>query len=145
MTLTDAFLAVFPHLGAQLSAHADARAADLFAHRAAVIERAAASQGVPAAVLGAVCWSETRLGAWRAYASLCGVRLDHRYIADDERSATIAARTLAHLFAQCRTWPRAFARYRTGGACGNPAGMGYALRTDGTAARLRFSMTRGAR
>lgn len=136
MTLADAFLAIFPHLAPELAAHADVNARDLFLHRVALIERAAATHSVPAHVVGAVCWSETRLGVWRAYASLCGVRLNHVYIADDTRSADIAARTLAHLHTQCGTWPRALARYRYGGACGNAAGMGYGLRTHGTAGRL---------
>lgn len=143
MSLAAALLTIFPHLAPYLSA-SPLGARVVYVARANVIESAARLQGVPVEVVGAVCWSETRLGVWRAYASLCGVRLDHRYVADDDRSAEIAARTLGRLHARCGTWPRALARYRTGGPCGDPRGMGYALATVGTAERLRMQLDDGA-
>ena len=114
-----------------------------FERRAAIVEAAARAEGVDVAVLAAVCWQETRLGAprrgdtvARPYASLCGVRIRHAYVSDDARSATLAARSLRRHRARCRTWPRAVAAYRTDGVCGAPRGMGYACRAAGIAARL---------
>ena len=77
---------------------------------------------VPLDVLAAVCWQESRLSLAPRYASLCGVRIGHRYVRDDGQSATIAARTLARAHARCGTWLRAVAAYRADGRCGAPAG-----------------------
>lgn len=114
-----------------------------FERHAAIVESAARAEGVDVAALAAVCWQETRLGAprrgdtvARPYASLCGVRIAHRYIADDARSATLAARSLRRHRARCHTWPAGVAAYRTDGACGDPRGRAYALRATGLAARL---------
>lgn len=114
-----------------------------FERRAAIVESAARAEGVDAAVLAAVCWQETRLGAprrgdtvARPYASLCGVRIRHAYVSDDARSATLAARSLRRHRARCHTWPAAVAAYRTDGTCGAPRGRDYARRAAGIAARL---------
>lgn len=136
--LARALAALWPYLDALPAPEVAA-----FERRAAIVEAAARSERVDVSVLAAVCWQETRLGAPRRgdtraapYASLCGVRIAHRYVADDARSATLAARSLRRHRARCRTWPRAVAAYRTDGVCGAPLGRGYALRATSLAARL---------
>jgi hypothetical protein len=136
--LARALAALWPYLDALPPAEVAA-----LEHRAAIVEAAARAEGVDVAVLAAVCWQETRLGAprrgdtvARPYASLCGVRIAHGYVRDDARSAALAARTLRRMLARCRTWPRAIAAYRTDGRCADPRGRGYALRAAALASRL---------
>jgi hypothetical protein len=126
--LARAFAALWPYLDALPPAEVAA-----FERRAAIVEGAARAEGVDVATLAAVCWQETRLGAprrgdtvARPYASLCGVRIAHAYVADDARSAALAARSLRRHRARCRSWPSAVAAYRTDGTCGDPRGRGYA-------------------
>lgn len=128
MTLAAALLALWPWL------------AGVPADPLRAVEVAAADYGVPLDVLAAVCWQESRLGLAPRYASLCGVRIAHRYVRDDGQSATIAARTLARAHARCGSWLRAVAAYRADGRCGSPAGLPYARRALGLAARLRAAM-----
>ena len=96
---------------------------------------AAASHGIPAQVLAAVCFAESRLATDPRAVSLCGTRVDHRYI-DGALSADIAARSLARRHAECRTWPRALVAYRWGLGCGAPDANGYAGRVLAIANRI---------
>jgi hypothetical protein len=136
--LARALASLWPYLDALPAAEVDA-----FERRAAIVEAAAVDAGVDVAVLAAVCWQETRLGAprrgdtsARPYASLCGVRVGHRYVADDADSARIAARSLLRHRARCGSWPSAVAAYRTNGRCGDGAGRDYAARAQSIARRL---------
>lgn len=113
---------------------------DAFVTRAGHVVRAARTHGIPVETLAAVCWQESRLGTAPRYASLCGVRLAHRYVRDDAASADIAARTLAAMERRCRSWPSALAAYRTDGHCGSPAGRGYALQVHALAHRIGARM-----
>ena len=128
MTLAAALLALWPWL------------AGVPVEPLRAVEIAAADYGVPLDVLAAVCWQESRLSLAPRYASLCGVRVGHRYVRDDGQSATIAARTLARAHARCGTWLRAVAAYRADGHCGAAAGLPYAARVVALAGRLRRAM-----
>ena len=97
MTLAAALLALWPWL------------AGVPVEPLRAVEVAAADFAVPLEMLAAVCWQESRLSLAPRYASLCGVRVGHRYVRDDGQSATIAARTLARSRARCGTWARAVA------------------------------------
>lgn len=132
MTLAAALLSLWPWL----APHAPPATA------VAAVERAALEHGVPVDLLAAVCWQESRLSLAPRYASLCGVRVGHRYVADDARSAAIAARSLRGYLARCGTATQAVAAYRTDGRCGSPAGLRYARSVVGLAARLRRYLTR---
>lgn len=136
--LARAFAALWPYLDALPPAEVAA-----FERRAALVESAARAEGVDVAMVAAVCWQETRLGAprrgettSRPFASLCGVRIAHRYIADDARSAALAARSLRRHRARCHSWPAAVAAYRTDGVCGAVRGRGYAAGAVALAGRL---------
>jgi len=113
--LARALAALWPYLDALPAAEVAA-----FERRAAIVEAAAVDADVDVATLAAVCWQETRLGAprrgdisARPYASLCGVRIAHRYVGDDARSAAIAARSLVRHRARCGSWPAAVDLART--------------------------------
>lgn len=147
--LARALAALWPYLDALPPAEADA-----FERRAAIVEAAAVAAEVDVATLAAVCWQETRLGAprrgdahARPYASLCGVRVAHRYVADDARSAAIAARSLRRHRARCGSWPSAVAAYRTDGRCGDGRGRRYAASARELARRLgaRYACEREGR
>lgn len=147
--LARAFAALWPFLADLPAAEVDA-----FERRAAIVEAAAVEAGVDVATLAAVCWQETRLGAprrgdtvARPYASLCGVRIAHRYVADDARSAAIAARSLLRHRARCGSWASAVAAYRTDGSCGAAAGRRYAATAQALARRLgaRYACEREGR
>ena len=91
--LARAFAALWPYLDALPPAEVAA-----FERRAALVESAARAEGVDVAMVAAVCWQETRLGAprrgettSRPFASLCGVRIAHRYIAADAVEAQARA------------------------------------------------------
>lgn len=136
--LARAFAALWPYLDALPPAEVAA-----FERRAALVESAARAEGVDVAMVAAVCWRETRLGAprrgettSRPFASLCGVRIAHRYIADDARSAALAARSLRRHRARCGSWPAAVSAYRTDGVCGAVRGRGYAAGAVALAGRL---------
>jgi hypothetical protein len=136
--LARAFAALWPYLDALPPAEVAA-----FERRAALVESAARAEGVDVAMVAAVCWQETRLGAprrgettSRPFASLCGVRIAHRYIADDARSAALAARSLRRHRARCGSWPAAVSAYRTDGVCGAVRGRGYAAGAVALAGRL---------
>lgn len=103
--------------------------------RTRLVAVAAARSGVPASLLAAVCWCESRLGS-APLASLCGVRLGHRYVRDDAQSADIAARSLAGLVRRCGTPAAALAAYRVAGVCADPRGAAYATIVLSTAGRI---------
>ena len=147
--LARALAALWPYLDALPAAEVAA-----FERRAAIVEAAAVDADVDVATLAAVCWQETRLGAprrgdisARPYASLCGVRIAHRYVGDDARSAAIAARSLVRHRARCGSWPAAVAAYRTDGRCGDGRGRGYAASARALARRLaaRYACEREGR
>lgn len=128
MTLARLLLLLWPRLAALDAATVD---------RTRAVEVAAADYSVPVDLLAAVCWQESRLGTAPRYASLCGVRVRHRYVRDDGQSATIAARSLRGYLARCRTPAQAVAAYRADGRCGAAQGLAYARRVVELAARLR--------
>ncbi len=97
---------------------------------------AAAVHRVPAPVLAAVCWAESRAGTAPRYASLCGVRVRHVYVRPDALSADIAARSLARRRAECGSWSRAIVAYRWGRGCAADDPTGYARRVLAVARRL---------
>lgn len=103
---------------------------------ATALTSAAEAADVPAPLLAAVCWTESRLGTAPRAVSLCGVRLHHAFVRDDARSADIAARTLAHRRAECGSWTRALAAFRTGRGCHARDRSGYARRVLAVARRL---------
>ena len=111
--------------------------------RTTLVADAATTHGVPVTLLAAVCWVESRLGTAPLYASLCGVRLNHRYVRDDAQSADIAGRSLAGLLRRCTTPRAALAAYNRDGRCDDPRGRGYASAVIETARRL--DRVRGAR
>lgn len=101
----------------------------------AALARAADAHHVPAPVLAAVCWCESRVGTAPRYASLCGTRIHHAYV-NGALSADIAALSLRRRRAECGSWPRALAYYRTGRGCGSTDPTGYARRVLRVAQRL---------
>lgn len=101
----------------------------------AALTRAADAHHVPAPVLAAVCWCESRVGTAPRYASLCGTRIHHAYV-NGALSADIAALSLRRRRAECGSWPRALAYYRTGRGCGSTDPTGYARRVLRVAQRL---------
>ena len=101
----------------------------------AALTRAADAHHVPAPVLAAVCWAESRVGTAPRYASLCGTRIHHAYITG-ALSADIAALSLRRRRAECGSWMRALAYYRTGRGCGSTDPTGYARRVLRVARRL---------
>jgi hypothetical protein len=111
-------------------------ASPALAERTRLVAVAAARSGVPASLLAAVCWCESRLGSAPLYASLCGVRLGHRYVRDDAASADIAARSLAGLVRRCGSPAAALAAYRVAGVCADPRGAAYATIVLSTAGRI---------
>lgn len=113
-----------------------ASAALLRLDAASAITTAAAAHRVPPRVLAAVCWLESRTGTAPRYASLCGVRVAHRYIADDARSADIAARSLRRRRDECGSWLRALAYYRTGRGCASDDPTRYGPRALSLARRM---------
>lgn len=100
------------------------------------LSRAAEVHRVPPFVLAAVCWAESRAGTAPRYASLCGVRVRHRYVRPDALSADLAAYALRRRRAECGSWPRALAAYRTGRGCDSTDPTGYARRVLAVARRL---------
>lgn len=100
------------------------------------ITRAATAHHVPPRVLAAVCFLESRVGTAPRYASLCGVRIGHRYIRSDALSADRAAYSLRRRRAECGTWLRALAYYRTGRGCASTDPTRYAPRVLHVARRL---------
>jgi hypothetical protein len=96
---------------------------------------AAEAHGVPAPILAAVCFAESRINTDARSVSLCGTRVAHRYI-NGALSADIAARSLARRHAECGTWPRALVAYRWGLGCGAPDANGYAGRVLRMAQRI---------
>lgn len=102
----------------------------------AALTHAADAHHVPAPIVAAVCWAESRLGTAPRYASLCGVRIRHVYVRSDALSADIAALSLRRRRAECGSWPRALAYYRTGRGCGSTDPTGYARRVLRVAQRL---------
>ena len=103
---------------------------------AASVTRAAAAHRVPVAVLSAVCFAESRMGTAPRYASLCGVRIRHAYVRSDALSADLAAYSLRRRRAECGSWPRALAYYRTGRGCSSTDPTGYARGVLRVARRL---------
>lgn len=103
----------------------------------AAITRAADVHHVPAPVLAAVCWAESRVGTAPRYASLCGVRVHHAYVRSDALSADLAALSLRRRRAECGSWPRALAAYRWGRGCASTDPTGYARRVLVVAQRLQ--------
>ncbi len=101
-----------------------------------LLTRAADESDVPAPLLAAVCWIESRLGTAPRAASLCGMRLHHAFVRDDARSAELAARTLAHRRAECGSWSRALVAFRSGHGCAARDTTGYARRVLAVAQRL---------
>jgi hypothetical protein len=103
---------------------------------APMLTRAADAEGVPAPLLAAVCWTESRLGTAPRYASLCGIRVRHAFVRDDARSAGLAAGLLARRLAECGTWRRALVTFRSGRGCDAADPSGYADRVLAVARRL---------
>ncbi|MDB4931132.1 MAG: hypothetical protein JWM10_3616 [Myxococcaceae bacterium] len=103
---------------------------------APLLTRAADVAAIPAPLLAAVCWTESRLGTAPRYASLCGIRVRHAFVRDDARSAELAAGLLARRFAECGTWRRALVAFRAGDGCRAADPSGYADRVLGVARRL---------
>ena len=99
------------------------------------IARASEVHDVPAAIVAAVCWQESRAGTDARAVSLCGTRIGHRYV-DGALSADIAARSLARRHAECGTWARALVAYRWGVGCSAPDVSGYARRVLDVARRI---------
>ncbi len=102
----------------------------------ASLVRAADTHHVPAPIVAAVSWLESRAGTAPRYASLAGVRINHAYIRSDALSADIAARSLARRRAECGGWLRALVAYRWGRGCSAPDATGYAPRVLALARRL---------
>jgi hypothetical protein len=100
------------------------------------ITDAATVHRVPPRVLAAVCWMESRAGLAPRYASLCGVRVAHRYVRKDARSADIAARSLRRRRAECGSWLRALAYYRSGRGCASTDPTRYGPRVLAVARRM---------
>ena len=100
------------------------------------LTRAATTHHVPVAIVAAVAWCESRAGTAPRYASLAGVRIAHRYVRSDALSADIAARSLRRRRAECGSWPRALAYYRTGRGCSSTDPTGYARGVLRVARRL---------
>lgn len=101
----------------------------------AALTRAADAHHVPAPVLAAVCWAESRVGTAPRYASLCGTRVHHAYVTG-ALSADIAALSLRRRRAECGSWMRALVAYRWGRGCSEPDANGYARRVLRVARRL---------
>jgi len=101
----------------------------------AALARAADAHHVPAPVLAAVCWCESRVGTAPRYASLCGTRIHHAYV-NGALSADIAALSLRRRRAECGSWPRALVAYRWGRGCLAADPTGYARRVLRVAQRL---------
>jgi hypothetical protein len=111
-------------------------ASSLRAEPVRLVVEAAERHHVPAPMLLAACWMESRLGTAPQYASLCGTRVAHVYVGSDALSADIAGRSLARRFGECGTWPRALVAYRWGLGCGAPDANGYAGRVLRMAQRI---------
>ena len=102
----------------------------------AALTHAADAHHVPAPIVAAVCWAESRLGTAPRYASLCGVRVHHAYVRSDALSADLAALSLRRRRAECGSWPRALAYYRTGRGCSSTDPTRYGARVLAVARRL---------
>ena len=102
---------------------------------AASVTRAADAHHVPAAIVAGVCFAESRMGTAPRYASLCGTRIRHVYV-NGALSADIAALSLRRRRAECGSWVRALAYYRTGRGCASSDPTGYARRVLRVARRL---------
>lgn len=100
------------------------------------IVRAADVHHVPAAIVAAVSWAESRAGTAPRYASLAGVRIRHAYVRSDALSADLAARSLSRRRAECGSWPRALVAYRWGRGCSAVDPTRYAPRVLAVARRL---------
>jgi hypothetical protein len=100
------------------------------------IVRAADAHHVPAPIVAAVSWAESRAGTAPRYASLAGVRVEHRYVRSDALSADIAARSLARRRLECGSWLRALTAYRWGRGCASTDPTRYAPRVLSVAHRL---------
>lgn len=124
------------HLLALLALAFPASSSMLRLDAVALVVASADAHHVPAPILAGVCFLESRLGMAPRYASLCGVRVAHRYIRSDALSADIAARSLARRRAECGSWTRALAMYRWGGSCAVVDRTRYAPRVLAVARRL---------
>lgn len=124
------------HLVALLALAFPASAPLLRLDVAASLVAASATHGVPVEIVAAVAWAESRAGTAPRYASLAGVRVAHAYVRSDALSADIAARSLSRRRAECGTWLRALAAYRTGGGCSSSDPTRYAPRVLAVARRL---------
>jgi hypothetical protein len=106
-------------------------------HTVSYVYDAATDVGVPPELVAALCTLESRMGTDPRAVSLCGTRVRGRYEPDPESSAWLAASSLGHWWATCRTWPRAIVAWRYGRGCAAPDPFGYAARALALAARLR--------
>lgn len=113
-----------------------ASAALLRLDAADAVVRAADVHHVPVAIVAAVSWAESRMGTAPRYASLAGVRIRHAYVRSDALSADLAARSLRRRRAECGSWPRALAYYRTGRGCSSTDPTRYGARVLAVARRL---------
>lgn len=109
--LVIALLLTFPRWQGYLESHADV---------VTEIHDAAVAEGLPPALLLAVCSVESRLGASLHPHRLCGVLHAPR-----EEQARIAARSLVRRHANCGSWPGALRMFNSG-SCAREATPGYA-------------------
>ncbi len=101
-----------------------------------VLIDAARAHRVPAPVLLAIAWLESRCGTAPRYASLTGVRVHHAYVPGHALAADIAARSLSRRIAECGSLPRGLVAYRWGRGCMAADPTGYSRRVLTLARRL---------
>jgi hypothetical protein len=116
-----ALLAIYPSLGTWVHEHPEIPAA--------IIE-AARQHEVPATILVAVCFTESRLGADTRTQLTCGV-----YRVERARQADAAAHALARWKTRCGSWRGALTMFR-GGECQSRDPHGYVPRVLALSQRL---------
>lgn len=128
--LVAALLALYPRLAPWVEAHPEIPRAVL---------AAADEHDVPASLLLAVCYTESRLGADPRTQLTCGV-----YRAPRARQAEAAAHAIARWRARCGSWRRALRMFR-GGRCDAPDPHGYVGRVTGLSSRIAATASRSRR
>lgn len=111
-------------------------ASSLRAEPVRLVVEAAERHHVPAPMLLAACWMESRLALANRYASLCGTRVAHVYVSNDALSADIAGRSLARRFGECARWDHAVVSWRFGAGCNADDRTGYARNVVAIARRI---------
>jgi hypothetical protein len=120
--LAQALILLFPSMAPWVRSHPEIPQA---------IVQAAETHGVPAHILMAVCFTESRLGADMRTQLTCGV-----YRTPRDRQADAAAHAIARWNVRCGSWRRALRMFR-GSLCSSPDPHGYVPRVMALAERLR--------